>query len=327
MKFLSVRIKLLILILIVIIPLIGLQFYRIENLFKDKTESELNSFEDLASAVSTSFINYIKGVWVQEGVIGLFFTSQSGLRIEEIQKYLLEIQSKDEAISSIHWISPDGTVLASTTENFNGASLSQVKYIRRLMFGEEMVISNILESHTDPNEPIIPVARTIWQNGKFVGIISIVIDINKLTLKMPSSQLPTGTRFGLIDGSGMVVFRSDKSVIPMENRKISYNSPAWSALQGEVVKSQMNTAGFENSTRISIDYPIQEIGWVCFVSTSYDNTMAKHDADEKKDFIVLGLISLFSIISAFFLSNRLLPYFQCAKIYKTRGQHFCKYIR
>lgn len=306
MKLVSVRTKLLILILIVLIPLIVLQFYRIENNFQDKIESELDAYENLASAVSTSFVNYIKGVWVQEGVIGLFFTSNNDLQVSDIQSYLRRIQNKDEIISSIHWISPDGTVLASTVENYAGTSLSQSKYVRRLIFGEEMVVSNILESHTDPNQPIIPVARTIWKDGKFYGIISIVIDINKLSIKMPNSLLPAGSRYGLIDGSGMIVFRSDAPSLSMIERKIPYDSLSWKALQGQVVKAKRNIIGFDDTVRMSVDYPIQEIGWDCFVSTSYDYAMAKHYKDLKKDFILLALISLISIAAAFFLANRLL---------------------
>mgnify|MGYP005837204517 CR=1 FL=1 len=305
MGYINIRTKLFLLILIGLVPLISLQAVRIHNYSKDKIETELRGAQDLAEAISSSFLNYVEEVWSQELALSTYFTINPDLSPGDIQLYLSEAAKNQKTAITFSWIDPEGFVIGSTNQKLIGKSMVECEYVIRVQNGEEKVLSDLVISHTT-NEPAIPIVRAIKKDGKLIGMISAVIDVEKLSMRLPLTNVNTGSRFGLVDRNGMVVFTSDIKKIPYNNRLLHENSSAWRSLKGEVIKTYSMKSSFDGSIRMGIDYPIKEIGWACFVSSTIDSIMEKHNQVTQKHIVILTLVSLISIISAFLLGNRIL---------------------
>jgi len=82
-------------------------------------------------------------------------------------------------------------------------------------------------------------------------------------------------------------------------------------LTTDIVRTINKTSWLDTSKRISVDYPIKEIGWDCFVTTSYETVATKHYKRLRNDLLILTIVCIFSSILAFWFSNKLLsPLYQ-----------------
>lgn len=295
MMRIGVKAKLFLLLLTILIPLITLQIFNINSEYEEKLQSELATNEDHSKAIIASFTNYIQGLWQQEAIIGSRLAFSPIMTAAEIQVYLNDILKYQGAISSMAWLSSEGTVITSSKTNLIGKSLADRDYIQRIFAGEETVLSDLLLSLADGN-PTIIIARSVREDGKLYGIILGEINLNGLTQILPDLGDSGEKRLGIIDRNGLIVYDSTRSNIPYEERKIPLNSISWKSLNGEITRSVTAISGSERGNQIVTDYPIDMLGWACYVSTSYKSVMAKHINRIVNDLYVLALISLFSVL-------------------------------
>ena len=305
MKNFNIRAKLILLIFIILIPLIVLYMMRIESIHNDNIERELESNRRLVEAISTSFMNYIDEIWTQETTLNIIFTKQSGLPQNEIQYYLEEALKNQNIADLYAWVSPTGIVIGCTREDLIGTSLTDREYFRRILNGEDKVVSNMVIGYSS-KKPFIPIVKAARKDGNLVGFIVASIEIDKLGQRLPSPAIIKDSRFGIVDRSGNRVHQSDIFDITQEDMQMSKDSPIWLALNGEVVKTAKRISGYDNTKRMGVYIPIKEIGWACFVTTPYENVMGKHERQQRSDIIILIVVTFVSLISVFYLSNFIL---------------------
>jgi len=302
MRSLSIRSRLLLLVAIVLIPLIILNVLKIKNEYNDKINSELEYNEELARAITQSFENYLEEIWSEQLVLGLAISNESKLDKNNLSELLRKLELKNETMLEYSWVSPDGVIVASSIEELIGKSVIESEYLKRILNGEEKVISNLELSYIT-REPILPIARRIENDGEFVGIAVGLVDIKKFDEMLPLDSLMKGSRFGLIDSNGRVIYHSEDTDMLFEKRKIPDDSPAWRALKGEIVRTHKKRSSFDSVSRMGIDYPISSIGWSCFVTTSVDELMKPYNIKYTIDFFILVLVTLISLVSALYLGR------------------------
>ena len=301
----SIKIKILILVIVMLIPLILLQYNSIKRIFHAQVDSHYLTYQSVAEAISVSFVNYLHELWTQETIIGAFILAHPDLKHAEIQGYLVEAQKRQKTLVTLSWIEPDGTIAASSNTEFIGASVRDRSYYKRIVEGEDNVLSELVISKVT-GEPIIPVVSAVRKDGELIGIVSAVVDIERLALRLPSPFLHPKVRYGLIDVSGTVVYKSDNNNIPMEKRKVPLDNPTWMALKGEAVRITNLKSMVGDPPRIGVIYPIREIGWACQVSSSYKEVMDNQLGSLKRDLFILAVIVLFSLLGAFLLAYSIL---------------------
>jgi signal transduction histidine kinase len=306
MKIRSIKIKLSLLVILILVPLIFLQSYRINQEYKQHIEDELKASQDFAQAVSLSFVNYLNGIWEEEGAIGLAIVSNPDWTYEDIQKYMIDVVSKDNQILRYHWVSIDGIILASTNKKAIGLDVSKRQYFKRIIDGEKKVLTSLIESYID-DEILIPVSREMRVDGELKGIIVGMINADELDSVFTFKRFIKSSSFGLIDKSGRLVYRSGgPHDIPFEKRLSNPDSPSWKALKGEIVKTYGYTSHLDGSKRMGIDYPIEVLGWACFVTASADEIFSKYKTIMYDSIVVLFIVSLISLFGAFILGSRLI---------------------
>lgn len=320
MNNINIKSKLLILILIILIPLTLLQLLRIKNSHDDRIESELRTNQDLAEATSTSFINYVENIWNQELAMGMSFADNPFPDVQTMEKYMKDIVDKEKTILRYSWIGSDGVVIASTNSKLRGESLKYREHFRRVLSGEEKIISNLQISLVE-EIPILVIARGVYKDGDLLGVIAGVVDIKVIEDRLPKERIGKDNTYGLIDKNGRIVYCSGHDEIPYNERRIDNDSPAWNALNGEVVKTYNNQSYIDRIPRMGIDYPIYEIGWTCFVGTSIDTVLSKHIQNTKRDITILGIVALGSVILAIIFGNAIIkPILALRNVAKKIGQ-------
>lgn len=305
MKNISIRVKLLALIVIILVPLTLLHYTQIKKELNNSIESELNASEDFAKVISLSFIKYIDEIWGCQKAIGLSIVSNPNWRPDYIEKYMNENLSKGDHVLTYSWVGVDGTVIGSTRPSLRGRNISERDYFCKIIGGEEKVISNLKKSYLN-EEPIVLVARGIKVDGKLKGVIVSLLDVEELNNIFLIQRTGKTSKYGLVDNSGMMVYFNGMNSIPFDKRKIKEDSSIWGALKGNVVKKLPYHSKCNGKELMGIGYPIKSIGWACFVATSVDELLGKHIIQMRKEIFILFFVYLSSFILAMLLGNKLI---------------------
>lgn len=304
MKYLSIRVKLLMLTLITLIPLILLQSIDIYENFQKGTEQKLQASVGIADAVSKSFVNYIEELWIQESFISNHIIDNLN-NPKEIQSYLQYIVTNHKNnLQRLSWVSPNGTIIASSREYMIGQSLVSRDYYKKIIAGKEESLSNLIVSYVD-GKLLIPVSRGIRKNGKLLGTLIYSIDTDKLISHIPNLKLNEGETLCLIDGNGNIVYNSSNNNLTFKERKILEDDPGWKALKGEIVKTSNGKVDFDNHCYMSVDYPIKELGWVCSISSKKNIVLGDQYDQAIKSIIILILVSIISLFASYILGKKI----------------------
>lgn len=299
----SVRIKIISLIFITLIPLSILKILEIRSDLKSSIEMNFNSSEEFTQAINISFKNFLEKTWTSQNAIGTAIYLNPDWNENDILSYMSSVLPKDEAILGYTWVNPMGKVITSTYSSINGQDASSRDYIQEIINGKERVVSNLCLSFEN-NEPIIPIANGIIINNELKGIIVSLIDVNKFHSVFPIKKLEKNSVYGLVDNNGIIIYQSNDPSICYDESNISYDSPIYEALNGNIVRIQdKDINGIDN---IGIAYPIDEIGWSSFVLTPMNKGLAFNKEDITKEISVFIAVYIASFIVAMLISNRLI---------------------
>ena len=288
MPVLTIRKKMVLLVLIVLIPIFLLEIDRINDDFTNRVNMELKAGEDLANSVTSSFSNYIEELWLSEAPIGSLFVS-NGMTAEDIQKFLLEIKTEDALLSELSWISADGTVIASQNPELAGSSVYDNEYFTRIAAGESKILAELKYSE-EKAEHYTYVARGIVTDDGLQGILAGRIYPDMFAERLNMSDSSYSRDFGFIDRKG-----STLSIRPVKNGTADHK------MATVIDDSIPGTSSNKN-----IEYPIGLSGWKCFVSVDYDLMMKNHNSHLTSNITILLLVLVISILAALILAKKIL---------------------
>lgn len=303
MRYFNIRLKLYILIVVLMMPLVIFQSITIASQYKHNIETELDNSEDFAVAISGAFTNYLEQLWDTELAIGTAIISNPSISNEQIEDYMVNMLCHQTIIMRYNWISPDGIVIASTKEGGEGVDLSDREHVKRIINGEEEVVSGIVQARLS-NHVILPVARGVRKDGKLLGIIVAAVDVDKIGNVLPISRVGKTSVYGLMDNSGMLVFRSGSSDMPFEKRRVRQNCPAMSALQGRMMRMEKHVVCFDNTKCMGVFLPVHRIGWVSYCTIPADEVLDRHRVGVIRNIKVLLLVIVVSFAGVVFATDR-----------------------
>ncbi len=202
----SIRKRLILLLLLVLIPVLGIQAYFYYQSFQARRASGLQANLEIARAVGKTFERFVKDVLHQELAIGLALTSSPGLSSEHRDRILLRSQADNPGIWQFFWLNPSGVVLSATGSQFIGMRLDDRDYFKQIVAGQDYVISDLLLSRTT-GKPSFTISRGIRnEKGVLLGIIIAGILPELLDEELGVKRF-TGGGLALVDRKGILVYR------------------------------------------------------------------------------------------------------------------------
>jgi signal transduction histidine kinase len=305
----SIKTKLIVLVLIILIPMTVLQTFRINTNYKNNIEAKLNANYEVAEVISMYFLNYLEEIWMGEYGLGVAISANYDLSSLEMKQYMEAFLKHDRIIQSYMWVSPEGKVIASTDDKVKVDSFIEEEYYKRIMNGESKVISNLFHDSAD-GKLVLASARAIKKDRNLVGGIVGIIDIERLHEILCITNTIDKSRYTLLDKSGTVVFLNESKVIPYDQRITNANNPALEALKGQVEKTYRFKSQFDGTDRLGISFPIKDIGWAFVVTSSYDQLAGVYKSAVIKDLSILLLVAMVSLLIAFLLGKQLVDSIQ-----------------
>lgn len=301
----SIRLKLISFVLMLLLPLLAYKIISIIDNYDKNSKNELAACENLASAVSTSFKNYLDEVFVLQDIIGTHIGDNSNLKESEISSYLQDVFKKQKGLLRISWINTDGIIVACSNEKVVNTSIAIRASFQRIINGDEKVVSDYIRTSTNPPSYYITALRGIYKNGKLLGIVGAVIDAGKLKNRLPFMKMDN-THYILIDRNGIVAYNSKIEKTPDGKTSVIKDASVINALNGNLVKTIKEYSESEKRYNLCVYYPIPEIGWVCKVCTPHFEAMAEHYDQLIDEIIFLAFIFVLVILIALILRQYLL---------------------
>lgn len=303
MDKISVRTKLIILVLTILLPLTILQAYNIYSTYEKTYTNEFKASKEYAEAISTAFLNYLDSLWNLEYSIGSAITvGDEPMPPDQIDTYLENILSTCPTIKDYAWIDADGSVIAiSNPSRYNPLIISRLYYMS-VRLKQDKIITNAMADQSGKSLTI-PIARAIRKDGELLGISVLWLDPDKLNLVLPIERRGMTGSFGFIDKHALMVYRHGNPNLPIEKRWLDYDSPIKEALSGEVIHIRKYSTHLNDASRMGVAIAIPEIGWATFVSRSVDEVLSDVRGKMIRDIFILTMVILISLFAATVLTR------------------------
>ena len=166
----------------------------------------LSSIERQTKVVSLSFQGYVKSM----GNLGLAIGDQVSTTLpanpQKANEIMRSFRLKIDSVSRIAYISPEGIVLAGDPADvMAGVNLSDREYFRRIRAGEDVVLSEVLESRFT-GQPAFGVWRAIRDNGRLRGAVLLGVDADQFVNLFGSGEKDEALI--LLDQHGVIAYHS-----------------------------------------------------------------------------------------------------------------------
>lgn len=298
----SIRARLYLLLLSVMIPVMLIQIGYLYVRFKERVQSASQANLEISRAVAGGFKGFIDDVLRQELAIGTNLTLPRPLSSVEMNR-ILELNTEESpAVRNFAWLDPAGRVIASNQGSGAGLALIERGYVRKLMSGRQWVVGDLMLLPAT-GKAIFTVSRAIrGGKGNLLGIVAAAIDPDKMGDIFPI-HLARDQALTIIDSHGMAVCREPKREWKWEERKLLKGRHfIRQALEGAEVSGVFPCCD-SGEDRIVAIAPISSIGWAASVGRSKDAVMAPIKSRLLHQAVIFLLIMAAFFFGAFLLSE------------------------
>lgn len=304
----SIKTKLYLIVLVMLIPMLAIQCYYIITRFNSVIKTEMEVSHDFAAAIGIIYKNFISNIGDSLYFIGMTIADSPDTDKEIINSYLEWYCTLKPTIKYCLWFDPNGIVINSSLENGKklGASAQDRDYYQRILAGEDLVVSEVIISKIT-SKPAVVIARAIRKNNQLLGIISASLDIKKLDYIMPEKRISSARSFGLTDSKGIVVYHKESPNVINRLIKEHPNGPVQKALNtGQPISDKKVFSNLTNTYLSVAAVPIEEVGWVAYANSDYQEMIYMAINSVKYNFLVLLISTLISLFVASRLCHRII---------------------
>lgn len=306
MRDFSIKKKLQFMIIVIFIPIIIYQAFKINSEFQKSIDTELKANEDFAQAVSSAFTNYVNGIWNNELAMGLAISNNNIKSNEVISDYMKSSLEGQTTIKQYSWIdSSTLKITASSNPQAIGVSAQGREYIDKILNGESKVISDMITSRTDQKKVFV-VARGIRKDNVLTGIIIASINVEELHKILPTNRGVGYSTFGLFDSQGFFVYRNGTSDIADKMISVKEVPVLKDVLNGNIVKIRKVKSPVTGKDMIGANVPINKLGWVAFASNSLDEVLVRTLIGIRSDILMLVFIVVIGVVTSVFVGKQIL---------------------
>ena len=296
--------RLVLLLVMVLVPVIGIQAYMYYGAFQERKAAEFRSNLVIARAIAKSFDTFVKDVLRLELAVGFALTSSQGSNRENQNRILLRTQEDNPELWEIFWMSPKGVVLSATGTQFLGMNLADRAYFKEIVAGREYVISDLLLSRTT-GKPSFTISRAIRdEKGLLIGVVTVGILPERLNKALGVERFKGGG-FAVVDSKGMLAFRYPVIETTWEERNwLKTYRQFGDALKGEEVSATVY-APFEGKNRMVGFVPIPSIGWAVSAGQREEEVTGPILTAIRRNAVIAGLILAMAFFIALSVARRI----------------------
>lgn len=303
MRF-SLRVKLTVLILIILLPLIGVIAYNIVHSFDDLQSEEVDAHLDqaeLKSAAVTRLFHELSAISATAG----FAIIEGEVAPREADSFLDSVKESIEEggfeVSYLLVAAPDGKVIATTNPELRGKNPATDDAFKKARDGADFSVTNLI-TNLDGNLGFSIFSR-IKKGSDVIGVADVA---------MESSQfrriLPVEAAHGVVlvtDRSGRLIYSNERALsdLPPTERDFGDRQFVKTALAGNNFTTRGMALPVIGGEYLGAQVPVKTAGWTLGVYTPAGEALA-HVFDELRITIAIIIAITATIIGSAIIYGR-----------------------
>ena len=302
--FASLRARLMILVLTVILPLLGLIAYNDYEEISQKRLSVLN--ESLRQAQNASLIY---SQLITEARQTLFILSQmpefQQQDREACSKILTSVLKQSEGLTNLTAIKLNGDVIASAIASAKPINYSDREWFKRLVQTRSFVIGEYLIGRIT-GKPTLTFAYPILNStGQLRTILALGLDLDRIGKKMADIHLPEGATLTVIDSNDTIILR-----FPDPEKLVGKSMPEKPIVKAILTQKEgvQEGIGVDGVRRLNGFTTIGSgIGAIhVIVSTQEEVAYAEVRRETVRSFVLVGLVGVLALLGAWLFGRVLI---------------------
>lgn len=290
---------LLILVLVTLGPLLIMQAVLEVGIWRMKHSTEVRANLSMARSLAKAFDQALLGCIHQQQTLAqavVALNSQS----PEKGSFLLRFATQTrDYMPAIHWVSMDGTIIASSHASAIGENLNDEAIFRSTIEQSDWIVSDLQQSN---GTAWFAIFVPIRKDEEILGVTIAHIDPQKLGDRLFRLGPFEDYNLVLYDSSGGVVYCGRTPNPTWEQRHDIDNPMVDDALRGAESFGE-NMMFMSNDRGIVAVVPIQRIGWALEIGRPTDEVMAPLASSIRLTLIANGIAVIISVALAIIISR------------------------
>jgi PAS domain S-box-containing protein len=303
----SIRGILIFLSCVVFLPMLLLQVGIYYNRFHSKIHEEQTTNLNMARHMGEEFEAFVRNIQHLEMIEGTGLISLGSYSVEQANTCLADSITSYPSIQAMHWVSPDGLILASSDSEAIGKKCSPDSLIPSNLDDKKSqeIPTCCSITHADGQSTFTISQDIVDRSGYLRGIMVTVLLPEKINTAIQLFHQTKDHCIAIIDNKGRLVFHSSPTEPTPDQKNWGQIYPiVQSAMAGRAGTAIFREADGKDE-RIFAAAPIKSFGWVACVCRSKAEAFAPLIKDARRDFsLLLGGYAL-TFLAALVVARRM----------------------
>jgi len=255
------RAKLMVGVSLVLLPLLGLLLFGLEENQEMRRTSLLNSMHQTAKTSGLLVDASLQEARRLAQTIAAESANQ-GLEPRRLQALLERIARERTDLLNLGVFDATGRPLAAATLGPAGLDISDRPYFQQAIQTQETVVSELVIGRTMKRPAVVAAAPILDGDSQALGVVTVSLRLDQLARRMVDIGLRPGQALFVTDSRGRLVFHTSRLETSWEERDLSTLSEVQQSLTGGPVLTTEFTGLFREDRRIAALVPTAQHGWL-----------------------------------------------------------------
>ncbi|MDO8586083.1 MAG: SpoIIE family protein phosphatase [Armatimonadota bacterium] len=305
-RALTIRRKLILAFLAVIVPFLLLQMYTHRSRLSARRILLLQAEIQRSRDVGHEFGHFIVNLRREAHAAGLAIAQYGqGWSPEKIRRYLRELRKDYKSIEFMAWASPEGEVRAVHPRVASPIDITDRDYYKRIVRGQTWALSDLVLSKVGGEPRFILAYGVRDRSGSLQGIMIAVVNPALLDQDLTLVNMTPGSTAIITDSAGRVVYHNRYPEMSLKDRDWSRVSAVKNALRGRWAYDYRTRLPLSRMDLIGAQTPVESLGWTAGAYSPLEAAMAPVVEDFRNSMLLGLLISLIVILAILVIGNHL----------------------
>ncbi|MHB1416943.1 MAG: cache domain-containing protein, partial [Chloroflexota bacterium] len=321
---LSLRAKLVIASIIVLLPVLALLLFNFQSNLQQREEVIVSNQSLTAEAVAQQVNQAF------DAAIGIGWAVASTPLVQSmdptlLDPYLLTVQKRNSTYDGVNVFNAQGINTGWGTPSVPAEprlDISDRDYFQKTMATNSPTVSKVLLLLRQNVVGVVAAVPIPGQNGQPIGVVTVVMRTDSLAARYQQVSAQPGQAIFLVDPTGRLAFHTARPNLPFAQSDVFATfPPIQQALAGQPTEVDDFQSPLLGDSRMGAFVPTPAYGWVVGVTISRDVALAPVQSALREQLVAFGGILIFSLALALLLAQYLArPVRQLEDQARTLGQ-------
>lgn len=304
MPRIRLRTKLMAGVSLVLLPLLGLLLFGLEENYEMRRTSLLNGMSQTANTSGLLVDALLQEARRLAQAVAAESASQE-LDPKQIQAFLQRLAGERTDLINLGVFDLAGKPVAAATPGPEGLDISDRPYFQQAIQTKEPVVSELIIGRTVKRPAVVAAAPIIGEDKQLHGVVTVSLRLDQLARRMLDIGLRPGQAIFVTDPHGRLVFHTSRQEASWEERELSGLPEIHQALAGNPVLTTEFSGLFRQDRRIAAVVPTVQHGWVVGVTWGTEEAFADLNRIFRMQLAAFVAISLLVLGGAWALASYL----------------------